>query len=145
MANQLFKDWDNFNFLHLKFQPTVSDELLVNIARASWQCCSCLALSSPPGSYKVQSNFIHLLGQDSKLWHYCHCLSSFSPDRCTFPIFSQKQSWRSASFIAFQGKNQNYLITKVIWEKSHKSMQVMALWSPPWYWIHRLWNDPEIY
>lgn len=30
MANQLFKGRDNFNFLHLKFESIVSDEL-VNI------------------------------------------------------------------------------------------------------------------
>lgn len=35
MANQLFEDRGNFNFLHLIFEPTVSDELLDNIAGAS--------------------------------------------------------------------------------------------------------------
>lgn len=64
MANQLFKGWDNFNFLHLKFESIVSDELLVNIGWASWQRCFSLHLSSPPGSYEVQINFIKSV-QDS--------------------------------------------------------------------------------
>lgn len=148
MANQLFKGWDNFNFLHLKFESIVSDEL-VNIG---WLLDSvaflyiCLLLLAHT---KSKLTLLYLFRTAFKTLTWLYSLSSFNPHRYTF-LFSLRNKAefhrRSASFIAFQGKNQNGLITKVIWETSSKSMQVMALWPPlPCSTGSTLSNDPEMY
>lgn len=140
MANQLFKDREHFS------------SLKIPAYRLLWTCCQ---HSTGFFSVLLLFQFVFLLahikskvilftcsGQDSKLWHYCYSLSSFSADRQTFPTFSQKQSWRSASFIDFQGKkkkNQNLLFTEVIQEKSHKSKQVVTLCPALQCCIHPLW------